>query len=140
MDDASPLPAGPVRVGLVGAGRIGTLHAGSLARRIPGAALVAVADPAPGAADRVATALGARATTDPAELLADPGVEAVARALAASGYTGTVGLEAWASGDSVVALDRFRSAFTPVPEPAAPAASGGRVDLRQRVESTTSKE
>jgi hydroxypyruvate isomerase len=38
---------------------------------------------------------------------------AVARALADLGYTGTVGLEAFASGDSEVALDRFRTAFTP---------------------------
>ena len=37
---------------------------------------------------------------------------AVARALAALGYRGTVGLEAFASGDSEVALGRFRAAFT----------------------------
>ena len=28
------------------------------------------------------------------------------------GYTGTVGLEGWASGDPVLALQRFRAAFT----------------------------
>jgi hydroxypyruvate isomerase len=38
---------------------------------------------------------------------------AVARALADLGYEGTVAMEAWASGDSDLALDRFRSAFTP---------------------------
>jgi hydroxypyruvate isomerase len=37
---------------------------------------------------------------------------AVARALAEMGYAGTVGLEAWASGDSEAALARFREAFT----------------------------
>ena len=37
---------------------------------------------------------------------------AVARALAEMGYGGTVGLEAWASGDSELALKRFRDAFT----------------------------
>ena len=37
---------------------------------------------------------------------------AVARALAEMGYRGTVGLEAWASGDSELALKRFRDAFT----------------------------
>jgi hydroxypyruvate isomerase len=36
---------------------------------------------------------------------------AVARALATAGYTGVVGLEAWASGDSEAALDAFRAAF-----------------------------
>jgi hydroxypyruvate isomerase len=37
---------------------------------------------------------------------------AVARALADMGYAGTVGLEAWASGDSEAALTRFREAFS----------------------------
>lgn len=37
---------------------------------------------------------------------------AVARALADMGYAGTVGLEAWTSGDSEAALTRFREAFT----------------------------
>ena len=37
---------------------------------------------------------------------------AVARALADSGFRGTVGLEAFASGDSELALSRFREAFT----------------------------
>ena len=37
---------------------------------------------------------------------------AVASALHASGYRGVVGLEAWASGDPVVALERFRTAFS----------------------------
>ncbi|MEU6908870.1 TIM barrel protein [Streptomyces coeruleorubidus] len=37
---------------------------------------------------------------------------AVARVLKEIGYEGTVALEAWASGDSELALERFRSAFT----------------------------
>lgn len=37
---------------------------------------------------------------------------AIARALADMGYRGTIGLEAWPSGDDDVALDRFRAAFT----------------------------
>jgi hydroxypyruvate isomerase len=41
---------------------------------------------------------------------------AVARALADLGYTGTVGLEARASGDSTLALERFREAFTIAPD------------------------
>ena len=41
---------------------------------------------------------------------------AVAAALEELGYRGTVGLEAWASGDSEQALERFREAFTPEPE------------------------
>lgn len=37
---------------------------------------------------------------------------AVARALAAAGYEGTVGMEAWSSGDDLAALEAFRTAFT----------------------------
>jgi hydroxypyruvate isomerase len=37
---------------------------------------------------------------------------AVASTLHEIRYTGVVGMEAWASGDSIVALERFRSAFT----------------------------
>jgi hydroxypyruvate isomerase len=37
---------------------------------------------------------------------------AVAAALARQGYEGVVALEAWASGDPLTALERFRSAFT----------------------------
>lgn len=38
---------------------------------------------------------------------------AIARALVAMGYRGPVGMEAFASGDDVVALSRFREAFSP---------------------------
>ncbi|HAG61221.1 MAG TPA: hydroxypyruvate isomerase, partial [Arthrobacter bacterium] len=38
---------------------------------------------------------------------------AVAKALADAGYEGTVGMEAWASGDDAEALAAFRAAFTP---------------------------
>jgi hydroxypyruvate isomerase len=37
---------------------------------------------------------------------------AIARALAAMGWSGTIGLEAWPSGDDETALARFRAAFT----------------------------
>ncbi|SDQ21721.1 Gfo/Idh/MocA family oxidoreductase [Quadrisphaera sp. DSM 44207] len=68
----------PVRVALVGSGRMGSFHGRTLSSRLPGVRLAAVADPAPGAAQRLADALGAaRASTDPAEVLADPDVDAV---------------------------------------------------------------
>lgn len=67
----------PVRIGLVGAGRIGTSHATLLRDRVPGARLVAVADPRPEAGAALAAAVGARATSDPAEIFADPEIEAV---------------------------------------------------------------
>jgi hydroxypyruvate isomerase len=46
---------------------------------------------------------------------------AVAAALDRLGYTGVVGLEAWASGDPVQALERFRAAFTVPAVPPRPA-------------------
>ncbi|MGI8664958.1 MAG: Gfo/Idh/MocA family oxidoreductase [Jatrophihabitans sp.] len=62
----------------MGAGWIGSFHAESIARRLPGAVLAAVADPMPQAASRLAEALGCpKASTEPAELLADPTVDAV---------------------------------------------------------------
>jgi myo-inositol 2-dehydrogenase / D-chiro-inositol 1-dehydrogenase len=81
----------PVGVGLIGAGAIGAFHAESLARRVPGARLAAVADPAPGAAGKLAASLGCpNATTDPAELLADPAVQAVVIAAPARFHAGLV--------------------------------------------------
>jgi myo-inositol 2-dehydrogenase / D-chiro-inositol 1-dehydrogenase len=75
----------PVRLGLIGAGRIGTMHARNIARRIPGAVLAAVADPVPGAADRLASELGAEATLDPAELVGS--VDAVVITASATVHT-----------------------------------------------------
>ncbi|WP_406481549.1 Gfo/Idh/MocA family oxidoreductase [Streptomyces sp. NBC_01615] len=68
----------PLAVGLIGAGRMGSFHAETLAHRLPGVRLAAVADPAPGAAERLAAPLGcATAYTDIGDLLADPQVDAV---------------------------------------------------------------
>ncbi|PRC41940.1 dehydrogenase [Mycobacterium sp. ITM-2017-0098] len=65
----------PLSFGLIGAGWIGTFHAETLARRLPDARLAAVADPVPGAAERLSAP---RSYQDPLELIADPSVEAVA--------------------------------------------------------------
>ena len=63
---------------LIGSGRMGSFHGETLARRLPGAELAAVADPAPGAAEKLAASLGApKFTTDPAEVFADPDIDAV---------------------------------------------------------------
>ena len=40
-----------ISVGLIGAGRIGSSHANLIARRVPGANLVAIADPRSGVVD-----------------------------------------------------------------------------------------
>ena len=75
-----PLGGGPVTVGTatvgvaIGVGRIGSMHADLLDRRIPGATLAAVHDAVPAAAQSV----GARAHAAVDEPLADLAVDAVA--------------------------------------------------------------
>lgn len=77
-----------LNIALIGAGRIGSFHAESIARRIPNANLVAVADPAPGAARRLADSLDCEvAHTDPAALWRDPAVQAVLIATPARFHT-----------------------------------------------------
>lgn len=65
----------PLSFGLIGAGWIGSFHAETLSSRLPNTRLVAVADPVPGAAERLSPG---RSYLDPHELIADPDVEAVA--------------------------------------------------------------
>lgn len=67
-----------VKIGLIGAGRIGRMHAGHIARLIPGARLVAVADVALAAAQACAAECDApQAVGDYRALLANPDVDAV---------------------------------------------------------------
>ena len=67
-----------VRVGLIGAGVMGTDHAGTLAQAVAGAELAAVADADPGRMDAiVASFAGAGAHADPQALIRDRAVDAV---------------------------------------------------------------
>jgi myo-inositol 2-dehydrogenase/D-chiro-inositol 1-dehydrogenase len=75
---------------------MGALHAETLARRLPGARLVAIADPAPGAAERLAGPLGARACTDVAQLWDDAEVDAVVIAAPARAHADLVVAAAFA--------------------------------------------
>ena len=66
-------------IGLIGAGRIGALHAANLAHRIPGVRLAAIADANAAAARDCAARLGVRHAEGGAEeLFADAGIDAVA--------------------------------------------------------------
>lgn len=77
-----------VRVGLIGAGRMGSFHAQTLAQRIPGATLAAVADPVPGAAEKLAVKFGAgKFYTAPQAMLDDKTVDAVVIASPARTHT-----------------------------------------------------
>ena len=66
----------PLRFAIIGAGRIGAVHAAGIAAH-PGTRLVLVADPVDGAAARLAAQHGARATTDVDEVFAAADVDAV---------------------------------------------------------------
>ena len=80
-----------VTAGVIGAGRMGSFHAETLARRLPGTRLAAVADPAPGAARQLAYRLGCpQAFTDPGQLLADPAIDAVVIVTPARTHAGLV--------------------------------------------------
>lgn len=68
----------PVRLGLIGAGWIGSFHAESVAQRISGARLEAIADPALPAVEALASRLGVtRISADPADVIKDPDIDAV---------------------------------------------------------------
>lgn len=91
----------PTRVALIGAGRMGGFHAETLARRLPEAELAVIADPADGAAERLAAAVGCpRWVTDPAEAIADPSIDAVVIVAPARLHTGLV-VAAAAAGKAV---------------------------------------
>ena len=67
-----------VRVGLLGCGRIGSMHAELIAQRVPGAALAAVHDVVDDAAASLSESFGARHTSSAAELVEADDVDAVA--------------------------------------------------------------
>ena len=67
-----------IRVGIIGAGRIGKLHAENLTYRIPDAQVVAIADVDVEAARACATKLGIPSVyTDPSAIFADADIDAV---------------------------------------------------------------
>jgi myo-inositol 2-dehydrogenase/D-chiro-inositol 1-dehydrogenase len=68
---AAPRAAAPLRIGVIGVGRIGSMHAELLAGRVGGAELGAVYDAHSGAARTVGARLGAPVAGSVEELLAD---------------------------------------------------------------------
>jgi myo-inositol 2-dehydrogenase/D-chiro-inositol 1-dehydrogenase len=67
-----------VQVGLIGAGRIGQVHASTIVHRVARAQLVVVADLVPGAAEALAAKFHVpNATADYGAIIADPKLEAV---------------------------------------------------------------
>jgi myo-inositol 2-dehydrogenase/D-chiro-inositol 1-dehydrogenase len=71
-------PQRTVRVGVVGVGWMGRFHAASVAQRVPGLVLEAIADPDREAATALANQIGVgKVTADPCTVLADPDIDAV---------------------------------------------------------------
>jgi len=79
-----------VRLGLVGAGRMGRFHAETVARRLRNVDLVAVADTTVGVADEVTSRLGGRPLLDPFDLIADSEIDAVLVAAPATCHSALV--------------------------------------------------
>src|SRR5689334_21371216 len=96
----TPATSSPVRVGLVGAGRIGTSHATLLRTQVPGARLTAVADAFPDSARALADQLEVRAVESPEALFADDEVEAVVIAASSTAHADLVAAAA-AAGKAV---------------------------------------
>jgi myo-inositol 2-dehydrogenase/D-chiro-inositol 1-dehydrogenase len=68
-----------IHFGVIGAGRIGRIHAENLVNRVEGASVIAIADPLVETARETASRLHiAKATADYREIINDPRVEAVA--------------------------------------------------------------
>ncbi|MDQ0799018.1 Gfo/Idh/MocA family oxidoreductase [Arthrobacter sp. SLBN-112] len=72
------MDASPIRLGLIGAGWIGSFHAESVVHRIPNARLEAIADPDFPVANALAARLGvSKVSADPADVVDDPDIDAV---------------------------------------------------------------
>src|SRR5918994_1690916 len=127
--NVEPPASAPIRVGLIGAGGIGSFHGESLAWRIPGATLAAVADPARETAERVASSLDCPyATPDPAQVLKDPSIQAVVIAAPPSVHADLI--EAAAGVGKAVFCEKPMAVTLANADRAIEAASAARVPLQ----------
>jgi predicted dehydrogenase len=92
-------PAAKLNLVVVGAGRMGSVHARLIARAVPEARLVAVADVDVAAARALGEELGVAASGDPAAAIAAPGVDAVVVAVSSSRHLEVIRLAAEAGRD-----------------------------------------
>ena len=78
VDRGAIAPSAPLRVAVIGVGRIGLMHAGLVARRVPGLTLAAVCDAAPDVARAAADEFGVDVADTVADVLGAAEVDAVA--------------------------------------------------------------
>jgi myo-inositol 2-dehydrogenase / D-chiro-inositol 1-dehydrogenase len=97
---APATPAAPLRVGVVGMGRIGRLHAGLLARRVAGARVSMVHDVHVPSARTAAEDLGVPLAGSAEELIGSPEVDAVAICTSTDTHVGLI-LAAAAAGKAI---------------------------------------
>lgn len=89
-----------IRVGLIGAGWIGSFHAESVALRIPAARLDAIADPDLPAVQALASRLGvSKISADPADVINDPEIDAILIAAPVRFHAGLIAAAANAGKD-----------------------------------------
>jgi myo-inositol 2-dehydrogenase / D-chiro-inositol 1-dehydrogenase len=89
----------PLRVGVIGTGRIGKMHAGLLATHVAGAQLAAVSDAVPSLANKVGEPFGA-AVMGADQLINDPDIDAVAICAATSAHVAII-IEAAKAGKAI---------------------------------------
>jgi len=105
-----------VRLGLIGAGRIGTMHAGNIARHVPGAELAAVADARAEAAQQLAARYDAKAR-DVDSLIKDPEIDGVVITSLASAHqelivrTAGAGKPVWCEKPASLTMDEIDRAI-----------------------------
>ena len=89
--DVTPRPTWPLKVALLGAGRIGTTHGEILTNRVPGVELAVIFDPVDGAAARLAESLHVPVATQSLDdVWRDPEIDAVVIAAPARSHTDLV--------------------------------------------------
>jgi len=90
MEATTATAAPPVRVGVIGVGRIGSMHAELLARRVEGASVAAVQDAHTGSAQKVGSMLDVPVAASVEEMLAAPDVDAVAICTSTDTHAGLI--------------------------------------------------
>ncbi len=116
----------PVRLALVGAGRIGTHHARAIVEDVPGATLAAVVDPRTDVATALANQLDARAEAEASAVLTDPDIDAIIVTTPAALHRDLI-IEAAAAGKHVFTEKPITTELDQADECVAAAATAGIV-------------